>query len=995
VSEQGRGGGYNVGTVLGTVNLNVAGAIKSANQFTKTVNEIPASTKQAGASVGSLTQTIGTLATKAGLVVGSILAIGYAAKRALDPLINFAQRGVREIDKLKLTSAGMAASIQMMYPAAPFEKAMGAAEKLIPLVEKMDATFSGGGDELVQMAEAMLRYGAAGDVMKLITDETGKQQKAFIGLAEAIKSQTKGQSFSLQVNQEIRALMSGQNVQGAALLRMLKSQNSELAKLIPQWSAQGTLLENLLPYLAGYVKASATVAGSLSAIKSTWETILNRILRAGFLPTYQSMVDLQKYMNRLFVDQKGELTNISKIIIVTIRGGWEVIKASLTLALELLRMFWVPLKGIYDEVGDTNKALVETVKLALRLLAGFTEIARMVTRAGVAIQGISKMLGVLGQSVKDVVSFPTSLAAWTKLSTIAKATGAVLKGSMTGVIGPSQEYLKTLKEIGAMKLLPEGAAGKFLWPYETRPATDTDKGKAAAAAAKKALQEETDLYEKLTAAIEETATQRALTIAIAGKEPEPQKKLLSTEIAALLVLRETIAAKDAQHRGEKAYVDYHRATQKQLAEIDKKILDDRLAYVEIERKKREEDLKQYLAAREAQVDAEGEFSAAEIQAAQRVRDLKIAYGVEAGTITRQQQVESVNQEIALNGEALRRFIGNEQEREALEQKRLDLLGRQHALQQALEKDDLAAIDLRLSREEYGSLAAIGYLKQKYDQLQTVRVEEGDITGELAKQNELRSLGSQWVDQVLSQYREESLTLEEQRSRLATLYQQWVEMGGIALPEVQRRLDEMSKSIEGMAFSVRNILMPALQQFQSDLSQWLIDLVDQWHGVTDAVGNFFDALWDQIVRQFMDVVAAKIVAWIVNVLWPSMEGSGGGGSKDKSNKGGASGGLVAAGIAAGNPWIVGAGIVAGIFGFAKGGIVTRPTFAHLAERGPEAVIPLEKMGQFGGGQINYTFAPQLSVASVTEQDLMRLQRRGLRSLNHELWRSGLRATAGSY
>jgi SLT domain-containing protein len=34
--------------------------------------------------------------------------------------------------------------------------------------------------------------------------------------------------------------------------------------------------------------------------------------------------------------------------------------------------------------------------------------------------------------------------------------------------------------------------------------------------------------------------------------------------------------------------------------------------------------------------------------------------------------------------------------------------------------------------------------------------------------------------------------------------------------------------------------------------------------------------------------------------------------------------------------------------ATGGIVTSPTFALIGEAGPEAVIPLSKMGGMGGG-----------------------------------------------
>jgi hypothetical protein len=37
--------------------------------------------------------------------------------------------------------------------------------------------------------------------------------------------------------------------------------------------------------------------------------------------------------------------------------------------------------------------------------------------------------------------------------------------------------------------------------------------------------------------------------------------------------------------------------------------------------------------------------------------------------------------------------------------------------------------------------------------------------------------------------------------------------------------------------------------------------------------------------------------------------------------------------------------------AEGGIVTSPTLALIGEAGPEAVVPLSKMGQMGGVTIN--------------------------------------------
>ena len=39
--------------------------------------------------------------------------------------------------------------------------------------------------------------------------------------------------------------------------------------------------------------------------------------------------------------------------------------------------------------------------------------------------------------------------------------------------------------------------------------------------------------------------------------------------------------------------------------------------------------------------------------------------------------------------------------------------------------------------------------------------------------------------------------------------------------------------------------------------------------------------------------------------------------------------------------------------ANGGIVTGPTLALIGEAGPEAVIPLDRMGSMGGGGMNIT------------------------------------------
>ena len=72
---------------------------------------------------------------------------------------------------------------------------------------------------------------------------------------------------------------------------------------------------------------------------------------------------------------------------------------------------------------------------------------------------------------------------------------------------------------------------------------------------------------------------------------------------------------------------------------------------------------------------------------------------------------------------------------------------------------------------------------------------------------------------------------------------------------------------------------------------------------------------------------------------------------------------------------------GIKMMATGGIVTRPTAAIIGERGPEAVIPLNKMGNFGGGtSINITVNAGMGVngADVGQQIIDEIRKSERRS-----------------
>lgn len=68
--------------------------------------------------------------------------------------------------------------------------------------------------------------------------------------------------------------------------------------------------------------------------------------------------------------------------------------------------------------------------------------------------------------------------------------------------------------------------------------------------------------------------------------------------------------------------------------------------------------------------------------------------------------------------------------------------------------------------------------------------------------------------------------------------------------------------------------------------------------------------------------------------------------------------------------IGVGITTKIkdwIGLADGGIVRSPTNALIGEAGPEAVIPLNKMGMIGGGAKTVTYAPTYNISAVEFRD----------------------------
>lgn len=952
-------GGYNVGAVVGTIHLNVAGAIKSANQFTESVNKIPAATQPTVRAIGSLTTGSMYLTTRLASLVGPLALVAgalYGVRVAVEPLIGLITKGIGAIDEMKSSAAGMAVALMAVYPKASFDEAYKAAQKLTEVVERLDVTFSGSGDQLRMMLDAMVNLGQGSEVMKLLTDDTGKTSQAFVAFAEALKASTRGQNFQIQVFQELRAVFQGQRLQMSALYRQLQLMDPEIAKHMKLWQQQGTLMENLQPLLQNYIKGSAKIADTLGAQRESWGTIIKRMLRASFeineqRGAYRDLTNFQKQLNALFYDQEGTLTGIGQIVVVVLQGAWESI--------------WMTVSAITGVLGSYRTALEESKNPLRDIVAYFLTLqntaALMVETFVQAITLVGTLVAAIGTGITayyDILSGHMQKA----IGEVQEAKSQIAK-AWEDLNAFPERWFKTQARVEAFR---RGgitqAPPLFEWPYTAKPKPKVEDGaKKAAKDAKEAqaaLKEETELYEQLTAAIEENATQRALALSIAGKEPALAKEVLFDEIEALLVLKETIAAKDVLHKGEKAYAEYHRAIQKQLADIDKKVLNDRLGYIEIERKEREEDAKEQVAAAIEAQNAEIAYTAAELQASQRIRDAKVAYAIEAGTVTLQQQLKATEQDIAFNDEALRRFIGNNLEREVLEQRRLDLLVKRRGLQRSINQEELAAIDEEIAK------TGEGYDK-KLALIDTELKKQHSVDEILQLQTARRQTMVDWQQKDLAVLDQQGLTLEMQRDLVTDLMWKWqgnVQMLTLLtqlLQGINVQLHDSHLTVEGIV-SDTEIWKQGFLVFFDSLHENIEKFGIGFRAVIRSIGDMLNSLLDAFRRKLLDILATQAAESVIGTI---------------------------------AKWLP-------LIALQHGGVVTKPTLAVVGETGPEAVVPLrdisamlqrgiasmpmhgnfsyEGAGGIGSGAVFNEGAIQqhvnLSVASLSEWDLYKLAER---------------------
>ena len=198
----------------------------------------------------------------------------------------------------------------------------------------------------------------------------------------------------------------------------------------------------------------------------------------------------------------------------------------------------------------------------------------------------------------------------------------------------------------------------------------------------------------------------------------------------------------------------------------------------------------------------------------------------------------------------------------------------------------------------------------------------------------------------------------------------------AKPEPERVLTEREKRIrvarvlQDETVEKMEVTGAAAERFQSQFDGYVGSFTNWTNGfleISDRMGNIASSIamnWQnagQIITNALRQMVAQLVGAIAKAMvfkaLMTMFGIPTGGKGD----------------------LTFGGIIKSAFGFAEGGIVTKPTLALIGEkREPEAVIPLSKMGQFGGGTqtINIVLDGQVIASAVTNRQAKEVRMRGM-------------------
>ncbi len=339
-----------------------------------------------GSAVERLTpRFVGLVGTLAAFYVGSKLWDGF--KSGIQAVDDFQQSIVR--------TAAVITSLQGGSDlAGNYQRAKEYAAGLNEVLMQVDAKTTLNLTNLQSITEEMVKQG-------VVLDYTNKDQvEGFTRLANAVAVYSRNGADEKQLRQEVSALLKGQVDQNSQLSSMLqRTVDGPLKQQVDKWKESGTLVKELGDRLGGFGPASEDLATSWSAVKSSLETSMNLVLRAGFKDIVKDIAGWLGTINEYLKSHREEIGE-------KIRGAWETAK------------------GLMQDAATIAKAVYNNFEPFAALFIG-----------GALITGLTKAVGLFTTMRDLAVSTRAAMLGLGMISAGAGVAGAATTAGVAGAAG--------------------------------------------------------------------------------------------------------------------------------------------------------------------------------------------------------------------------------------------------------------------------------------------------------------------------------------------------------------------------------------------------------------------------------------------------------------------------------------------------------------------------------------------------------------------------------
>ncbi len=263
--------------------------------------ELALSSKSMAAPVQSAAMAMGDMAGMLGqlqTIVGG-LSLGYVFREAA----RAAREAIQVVDNYKLAIIGVASTLTDMNKGTAaelrniYQQNARYAQETYDRVELAAGKFFASSQEMVSAWQILTNKG-----ITLTSDQDINNLGVIV---DKIKLMTQGQSSSLQIAQELRAVLSGQARATDQIAMLLRD------RLGPEWEAQlnaaleqGRALEFVASQFGGLAAASEDVQNTVTAQMEQQHTLVTQIVRAGFKEMYEDVLGVLKNINDQLVRHK-------------------------------------------------------------------------------------------------------------------------------------------------------------------------------------------------------------------------------------------------------------------------------------------------------------------------------------------------------------------------------------------------------------------------------------------------------------------------------------------------------------------------------------------------------------------------------------------------------------------------------------------------------------------------------------------------------------------